>query len=109
MKKKINNKIYRALAVVHAVERRAIIIALVLIFAMCAMYVYFVISATVSTVVYKDIKMEISSLNSKIAGLESRYINEKESITNELATSLGLSIVADKTFIKRTIHVGRAE
>lgn len=109
MRQKVNKKIYRALAIVHAVERRAILLALALILALCAAYAYFVVSAIVSTVVYKDVKVDISKLHSEIATLESTYIANKNNITNELATSIGLAALTNKTFIKRTVHVGRAE
>ncbi len=108
-KRKTNKKIHTALAVVQAVERRAIIIAVMLILLLSVLYAYFVISAIVSTVVYKDININISKLHSEIASLETEYIISKNNITGELALAIGLKEITDKTFIKRTTHVGRAE
>lgn len=109
MKSKIHKRIYKALVIAHAVERRAILIALALMLLLSVSYAYWVASAIVSTVVYKEMRMDVAKLHSKIAASETSYIAEKQSITNDLAISLGLTPISDKKFVKRIVHVGRAE
>ncbi len=107
--KNTKKKIYKVMALTHAVERRAIFLASMLILVLSILYVYFVASAIVSTVVYKETRVHISQLNSQIATLETKYLDAKEGVTNDLATTLGLATLTNKTYIKRVVHVGRAQ
>ncbi len=109
MQNRINKKIYKTLALVHAAMQRGILVALGGILMLLVMYVYFVGAAIVSTVGYKDARVEISSLQSELASLETDYIKQKEVLTKELAINIGLTDIYNKDFITRTVIVGRAD
>lgn len=53
-----------------------------------------------------DIETEISTLKTKITGLESSYISKKSGITMELASSLGYSEASKVVFVpKKSVSV----
>ncbi len=109
MQNRINKKIYKTLALAHAAMQRGILVALAGIMVLLVMYVYFVGAAIMSTIAYKDARVEIASLQSELASLETDYINQKEVLTKELAINLGFTNINNKDFITRTVIVGHAD
>jgi hypothetical protein len=67
-------------------------------------YGYCVSSAIVNIVERQNIENELAILNSKILDLESEYITAKNSITPELASSLGFVPVSSQKFVTKSVN-----
>jgi len=75
---------------------------LVICFVFCfASYGYFVRGSIVNIVARQSMEAELSSLSSKVSDLESQYIKAKNSITPELAVSLGFVAPSVQKFVTR--------
>jgi len=101
-------KMYKSIALVHELQRRMIYISILALLALALMYVYFVGTAIVDTVVHKELRNEIAILNTHIADLEADYLHDKNTITKDVAISNGFTDLNSKKFVTRDIHVGRA-
>lgn len=106
MKDRSKKRIYKVLVIAHKIERRAILLAATLIVALVIFYIYFVASAIVSAVAYREARVQIANMNSKTAVLETAYITSKDSITNDLAITMGFDALTTKTYLRRTVRVG---
>ena len=105
----INSRIYKTLRIAHLAIYKITIACFFLLLILFSLYLYFVASAIVSAVNYKDTKMKIIALHSELSTLETEYLQEKQSLTKEMALSLGLAELSGKDYITRTVLVGRAD
>ena len=67
-------------------------------------YGYFVRGAIVNIVARQNMETQISTLNSKVLDLESTYIKAKNSITPELAQSLGFVALTNQKFVTKNTN-----
>lgn len=95
--------------VLYRIQQR--VIALLVLFAvvLVMLYTYFVGTAVVHAVVRKEVQQDIAEVNSRIAELEVSYLQQKNSVTHELAAEMGFSSVAQKDYVERARYLGRVD
>lgn len=92
----------KAIALQQHTEKRIFWGLVALIVCLVSSYIYFV-NRTVFTIVKRqNMEKEISTLNSHIGELESKYISTKNSIDLDLAYSLGYKDVAQTKYVTRS-------
>ena len=104
---KINKRKVAALLLTNVVQR-AVCLLLVALVLLGALYMYFLASAVVHAVVRKEVQHTIAEAHSRIADLEVSYLSRKNGITQEVASNLGFTSVAQKTYVERARYLGRA-
>ena len=93
---------------VNAIEMRIIYLAFIVLGVLAVAYVYFVASAIITTVVYKEVRSEIVLLNTQIADMEAEFLKTKNTFTYAFAQEKGFVTITDKKFITRAVYVGKA-
>ena len=100
----------RAIALtLYKVEKKVIAVLLVAVFALSALYMYFLASAVLHAVVRKEVQHTIADAHSRIADLEVSYLQRKDTVTESLAADMGFSSVAQKDYVERARYLGRAQ
>jgi hypothetical protein len=67
-------------------------------------YGYFVRGITVNIVTRQNMEADISLLSSKVFALEAEYIKAKNSITPELASTMGFVPVSNQKFVQKQVN-----
>ena len=88
-------------AQVHVFERRAFASLFSAIIILVGLYGFFVSTSIINVLVREEIRQSIADLHSEISGLESNYLELKNSITLALAYDLGFTNTVKKTFVTR--------
>lgn len=90
-------------------EKRFVYIlgAAVVIFA--ALYIYFVITSIVHTVIRQETEYAIAQAHSEVSTLETQYLTRQKAITKELALDSGFAPVSDKVYATRQTLLTRTD
>ncbi len=89
-------------AILYAEERLLVTFSGMLLLLAFALYMYFLSASVLNVVMRQEIDTEIRATQTKISGLESRYIVAKTNITPDVAIAHGLLKADQKTFITKT-------
>ena len=81
-------------------ERTSIIAIVLLCFAIFS-YLYFLNNAILNVVKRKNVEQEITELNSRVIGMENKYISMESEISLERAVALGFHEVSKPLFVAR--------
>ncbi len=106
---KKNKKIHNTAVLVRVLQYRLILIFFFTFLALLSLYIYFLATAIFSTVSYKQYKVQIGALNSRVADLETQFLKQTEQLNILSAKEYDLVVISNKKFVNRTIHIGRAD
>lgn len=87
---------------VYRDESRLFYIALSLLVATIALYMYFVSVSVLNVVMRKEVDTHIAEASTVIGELESSYIEMQHAVSSDIATHRGFVISDKKIFIHRT-------
>lgn len=83
-------------------DQRYLYILIGLCCALLAAYMYFLSATIMHVVVRKEVSQSMVELNSKVATLESQYIEVQHTISEDIASQRGFIATEDKIFVNRT-------
>ena len=101
MSRAISNKI-------HGIEKKLFLILAVSFFFSLGLYGYFVGKSIINIVVREEIEFQIAEVNSTLSGVELEYLSQKDTINLLFAKEQGFKSVSKKSFVNRSILVGRS-
>lgn len=108
MQRAKKSKTHTAAIALQTIEFHAVKILLAILIVLGLLYVYFLGSAVVHAVVRKEVQQDIAQASSRIAELEVAYLSRKNDVTAELASELGFTHVAHKSYLERSRYLGQA-
>lgn len=94
-----------SLSLEHPQERFLLHIFSVVLVALVGLYLYFVVSSIMNTMVRGEALAEIAGIQSSIGSLESRYLALTEGVTPEDGKALGLTPVKGTQYVYRPASV----
>ncbi len=91
-----------ARTIVYKDESRLFYGAVLILFSVFFMYVYFVSASISDVVMRKEIDSQIATLTASISQMEAEYIELQHSVSNDIATHKGYVAVTSKIFIDKS-------
>lgn len=88
------------LSYAHPLERRAFFILGALLFLVCAVYMYFVMTSVMHVAGREEAAIQASRLSAEVARLESEYLSRTESITEPYAKTRGFVSISKRSFVE---------
>ena len=101
----------QATAAIHTIERTAQLIFWALLFGvvmLASMYIYMINKTVWNVLARQQAQTQIVSINSKLSAVEYKYISAKNSVTMQLAESMGFQPITNQSmFVTRDISTGK--
>lgn len=84
---------------IESIQKNVTLVLGALLALFLALYAFYISSAISNVIARERLAKETSALNASAAGSEQKYVSLKDSVTAELATSLGFVAAPELTFV----------